>query len=162
MLRPLHFRHRIKALLRPSTNANLCYLRFDLTNCSWGKNCQNCISGATRSVEVAKLPQRNPLQYLFQWKGQKSTLSPSFITFSEREPFLRGFLCGLFGLFWSHRCISVSTRWRKQNFSKGSQFDHFPLKFVSLLFQICSLRPKRFPILPLDGGPQCLNHVILC
>ena len=162
VLRPLHFRHRIKALLRPSTNANLCYLRFDLTNWSWGKNCQNCISSATRSVEVAKLPQRNPLQYLFQWKGQKSTLSPSFITFSEREPFLRGFLFGLFGLFWSHRCISVSTRWRKQNFSKGSQFDHFPLKFVSLLFQISSLRPKRFPIPPLDSGLQCLNHVILC
>ena len=73
MLRPLHFRHRIKALLRSSTNANLCYLRFDLTNCSWEKICQNCISSATRSVEVAKLPQRNPLQYLFQWKGQKST-----------------------------------------------------------------------------------------
>ena len=36
VLKPLHFSHRIKALLRPSTNANLCYLKFDLTNCSWG------------------------------------------------------------------------------------------------------------------------------
>ena len=108
VLRPLHFRHRIKALLRPSTNANLCYLRFDLTNCSWEKNCQNCISSATRSVEVAKLPQRNPLQYLFQWKGQKSTLSPSFITFSEREPFLRGFLCWEIWGFWSQRCVGFS------------------------------------------------------
>ena len=37
VLRPLHFRHRIKALLRPSTNANLCYLKIDLTKCSWEK-----------------------------------------------------------------------------------------------------------------------------
>ena len=57
---------------------------------------------------MSKLPQRNLLQYLFQWKGWKSTLSPSFITFSEREPFLRGFLCWLFWLFWSQRCIGVS------------------------------------------------------
>ena len=82
VLRPLHFRHWIKALCRPSTKTNLCYLKFDLTNCSWEKNCLNCKS-AMRSVEVAKLPQRNPLRYLFQWKGQKSTLSPSFITFIE-------------------------------------------------------------------------------
>ena len=34
VLRPLHFRHRIKALLRHSTNPNLCYLKFDLINCS--------------------------------------------------------------------------------------------------------------------------------
>ena len=162
MLRPLHFRHQIKALLRPSTNANLCYLRFDLTNCSWGKNCQNCISSATRSVEVAKLPQRNPLQYLFQWKGQKSTLSPSFITFSEREPFLRGFLWWTFWTFWSQRCIWVSKRWGKRNFSKGSQFDHFPLLWRKPTLSICFLRPDCFHILPLDGGPQHMFHVILC
>ena len=35
VLRLLYFRHRIKPLLRPSTNANLCFLKFDLTNCSW-------------------------------------------------------------------------------------------------------------------------------
>ena len=110
VLRPLHFRNRIKALLRLSTNTNLCSLKFDLTNCSWEKNCQNCKSSSIRSVEVAKLPQRNPLRYLFQWKGQKSTLSPSFITFSEREPFLKGFLCWL---FWSQRCIGVSKTWRR-------------------------------------------------
>ena len=52
-----------------------------------------------RSVEVAKLLQRNPLRYLFQWKGQKSTLSPSFITFSAREPFWGGSCVGQFGLF---------------------------------------------------------------
>ena len=32
VLKPLHFSHRIQALLRLSTNANLCYLKFDLTN----------------------------------------------------------------------------------------------------------------------------------
>ena len=144
MLRPSHFRHRIKALLRPSTNANLCYLKFDLTNCSWEKNCQNCKIRATRSVEVSKWPQRNPLRYLFQFHGWKSALSPFFIKFSEREPVFRGFLCWWFWCFWSQRCIGVSRRWGKRNFLKGSQFDHFPLTFVSLLFQICLLRPNCF------------------
>ena len=32
VLRLLHFRHRIKALLMPSTNDYLYYLKFDLTN----------------------------------------------------------------------------------------------------------------------------------
>ena len=74
VLRPLHFRHRIKGLLRPSTNADLCYLKFG-----------NCLPKLQNwSVEVAKWPQRNPLRLLFQWRGWKSTLSPSFITFSER------------------------------------------------------------------------------
>ena len=125
----MHFRHRIKAIWRPSTNANLCYLKFDLTNCSWEKNCQNCKIRATRSVEVSKWPQHNPLRYLFQFKGWKSPLSPSFVTFSEREPFLRGFFCWYFWCFWSQRCIGVSKRWWKKKISTGSQFDHFPLKF---------------------------------
>ena len=125
----MHFRHRIKAIWRPSTNANLCYLKFDLTNCSWEKNCQNCKIRATRSVEVSKWPQHNPLRYLFQFKGWKSPLSPSFVTFSEREPFLRGFLCWYFWVFLYQRCIGVSKRWWKKKISTGSQFDHFPLKF---------------------------------
>ena len=54
VLRPLHFKHRIKGILRPSTNANLCYLKFNITNCSWEKNRQNCKISAIRSVEVAK------------------------------------------------------------------------------------------------------------
>ena len=139
VLRPLHFRHRIKALLRPSTNANLCYLKFDLTNWSWEKNCQNCISSATRSVEVAKLPQRNPLRYLFQWKGQKSTLSPSFITFSEREPFLRGFLCWLFWLFWSQRCIWVSSQCAKSFIRFRRLVAIWPAGQFWRLLKICSL-----------------------
>ena len=162
VLRRLHFKHRIKGLLRPSTNANLCYLKFDLTNCSWEKNCQNCKIRATRSVEVSKWPQHNPLRYLFQFKGWKSPLSPSFVTFSEREPFLRGFLCWCFWCFLSQRCIGVSKRWRKRNFLKASQFDHLPLTFVSLLFQICFLRADYSQISPLDGVPQQLILVKLC
>ena len=108
VLRPLHFKHRIKGLLRPSTNANLCFLKFELTNCSCEIFCQSCKIGAIRSVEVAKWPQRNPLRLLFQWRGWKSTLSPSFITFSEREPFLRGFLWWNSCNYWSQRCIGVS------------------------------------------------------
>ena len=111
---------------------------------------------------MAKWPQRNPLRLLFQWRGWKSTLSPSFITFSEREPFLRGFLCWNCWNFWSQRCIWVSKRWGKRNFSKGSQFDHFPLLWRKPTLSICFLRPNCFHISPLDGGPQHMFHVTLC
>ena len=57
---------------------------------------------------MAKWPQRNPLRLLFEWRGWKSTLSPSFITFSEREPFLRGFLWWTFWSQRSQRCIGIS------------------------------------------------------
>ena len=57
---------------------------------------------------MAKWPQRNPLRLLFQWRGWKSTLSASFITFSEREPFFRGFLWWNSCNYWSQRCIGVS------------------------------------------------------
>ena len=42
-----------------------------------------------------------------------------------------------------------------------NQFGHFPVNFVSLLFQIYFFRNKQFQILPLDGGPQHLIHVNL-
>ena len=144
VLRPLHFRHRIKALLRLSTNANLCSLKFDLTNCSWEIVCQNCKICAIRSVEVANLPQRNPLRYLFQWKGQKSTLSPSFITFSERGPFLRGFLCWIFWLFWSQRCIGVSKTCGRSFGSLRRKLAICEETLCGLLFQICFYQPRRF------------------
>ena len=108
VLKSLHFCHWIKAVLRPSTNANFCYLKLDLTNCSWEKKSINCKISAIRSVEVAKWPQHNPLRLLFQWRGWKGTLSPSFITFSEREPFLRGFLWWNSCNYWSQRCPGVS------------------------------------------------------
>ena len=108
MLGPLYFISWIEAKYRPSTHQELRYLNFYLTN--WvheNGNISKTIS-AMRSAKVAKWPQRHPLRYLFQWKGWKSTLSPSFITFSEREPFLRGFLWWLFWSQRSQRCIGVS------------------------------------------------------
>ena len=92
VLGPMHFISWIEAKYKPSTHQELCYLNFELTKWVQEKNCQNCLNDAIRSVEVAKWPQRNSLQLLCQWRGWKSTLSPSFITFSEREPFLRVFL----------------------------------------------------------------------
>ena len=103
-------------VLRLSTNTNLCYLKFVLTNCSWEKNCQ---SSATRSVEVTKLPQRKPLRYLFQWKGQKSTLSLSFIMFSEREPFLGGSCVVFFLAFLVPKVHWGVKKMRKKKFLKG-------------------------------------------
>ena len=144
VLRLLHFRHRIKALLRPSTNAHLCYLKFDLTNCSWEKNYQNCKLGARRSVEVAKWPQRIPLWLLFQFQGWKSTLSPSFITFSERGAFLRGFLCWIFWLFWSQRCIGVSKTCGRSFGSLRRKLAICEETLCGLLFQICLCRPRCF------------------
>ena len=111
---------------------------------------------------MAKWLQRNPLRYLFQWKGWKSTLSSSSITFSEREPLLRGLPWWNSCNYWSQRCIGVSKTCGRRNFLKGRSFGDFPRNFVSLLFQICFIRSKRFRILPLDGGPQHLIHVKLC
>ena len=108
MLGPLYFISWIEAKYRPSTHQELHYLNFDLTN--WAHengNISKTIS-AMRSAKVAKWPQHNPLRLLFQWRGWKSTLSPSFITFSEREPFLRGFLWWIFWSQRSQRCIGVS------------------------------------------------------
>ena len=102
VLRPLHFIWWMKANYKPSTHQELCYLNFDLTN--WvhkNDNISETIS-AIRSAQVAKWPQRHPLQYLWRWKGWKSTLSPSFVTFSEREPLFEGLLCWDFwGFLWT-------------------------------------------------------------
>ena len=108
VLEPLYIISWIEAKYQPSTHQELCSLNCDLTKWVQEKNCQNCIKSATRSVEVSNWPQRNPLRLLFQWRGWKSTLSPSFITFSEREPFLRGFLWWNSCNYWSQRCIGVS------------------------------------------------------
>ena len=62
------------------------YLNFDLAN--WVHE---------RSSEVAKWPQRNPQQYLVGWKGWKSTLSSSFITFLKENHFWVGSCVGFFG-----------------------------------------------------------------
>ena len=86
------------------------HCNFDLANSFYGNCCISKTISARRSAEVSKSSQRNPLRFPFAWKGWKSTLSSSFIAFSEREPFLRGFL---FWIFWSQRCIWVSSQCAK-------------------------------------------------
>ena len=161
VLGPMHFISWIDAKYKPGTHQELCYLNFELTKWVQEKNCQSCYEGAIWSVEVAKWPQHNPLRLLFQWRGWKSTLSPSFITFSEREPFLRGFLRWAIWAFWSQRCIGVSKTCGRSAGSLRRKLAIREETLCGLLFQICFFRPKHFQILPLDGGPQCLNHVIL-
>ena len=141
VLKPLHFSHRIKVLLRPSTNANLCYLKFDLTNCSWEKNYFSATIGARGSAEVSKWPEDCPLRHLFQPGGWKSTLSSSFIMFFERVTLFWLLSRGIFGTFGFQSCIWVSKMWGKRNFSKRSQFGHFSRNSVqptlsNLLFAV--------------------------
>ena len=69
VLKPLHLSHRIMALLRPSTIVNLCYLKFNLTNCFWEKNYFLATIGARESADGSKLPEDHPLRYLFQSGG---------------------------------------------------------------------------------------------
>ena len=131
MLGSLHFIWWIEAKYRPSTQQELRYLNFDLTN--WihkNGNISKTIS-AMRSAKVAKWPQRHPLRYLFQWKGWKSTLSSPFITFSEREPFLRGFLWWTFWSQRSQRCIGVSK-------VCGRSFRSLPRKLMICQETLCS------------------------
>ena len=103
MLGALHFIWWIKAKYRFSTHQELWLNKvgsrkwqlLEKNKCykvSWGGKTQS--STIILSVERLKA---------------KSTLSPYFVTFCEREPVLRGgFLCGNFGSFWSQRCIGVS------------------------------------------------------
>ena len=108
MLGPLYFISWIEAKYRPSTHQEFRYSNFDLTN--WvhkNGNISKTIT-AMRSAQVVKWPQCHSLRYLLQWRGWKGTLSPSFITFSEREPFLRGFPWWIFWIFWFQGCIGVS------------------------------------------------------
>ena len=110
------------------------HCNFDLANSLYGNCCISKTISARRSAEVSKSSQRNPLRFPFAWKGWKSTLSSSFIAFSEREPFLRGFLCGSLGSFWSQWCIWVSSQcafdWCNTCFwCKSSKFDCVPWNF---------------------------------
>ena len=107
VLKPLYICHRIMAPMRLSTNTNLPFLKFDLTNCFWGKNYFSATTHARGSVEVSKWPEDHPLRHLFQSGGWMSTLSSSFITFSEREPLFWFLLLWNFWRFLSQRCIGV-------------------------------------------------------
>ena len=95
------------APMRLSTNTNLPFLKFDLTNCFWEKNYFSATTYARGSVEVSKWPEDHPLRHLFQSGGWMSTLSSSFITFFERDPLFWLLLRGICGTFWSPGCIGV-------------------------------------------------------
>ena len=82
--------------------------------------------------------------------------------FSEREPFLSGFLCGLFGLFWSQRYIGVSKQCGRSFGSLRRKLAICEETLCSQLFQICFLCLKCFQILPLDGSVQHLSHATVC
>ena len=74
---------------------------------SWYKNSGKLLflKKHKRSVGVAKGQQSNPPIYLFyfSWEAEKENLiSPSVIVFSERGPFLMGFLAWPIWQFWSH------------------------------------------------------------
>ena len=69
----------------------------------------------TRNVQITV--HLDIYRVFFNWKGWKitkysvlSTFSSTFIIFSEKEAFLREFLCGI---FWSQRCIWVSRQCAK-------------------------------------------------
>ena len=117
VLKPLHFSHRIIALLRLSTKANRCYLKFHLTSWLWGENCFSATIGARGLAEVSKWLEDHPLRYLFQYEGRKSTLSTSFIAFSETEPLFLFLLHGICGTFLPNRWIGVSKTCGRKKFS---------------------------------------------
>ena len=107
---------------------------------------------------------RNAILYdiSFSFKGWKSTLSPSFITFSEREPVIRGFLWWNSCNYWSQRCIGVRKTCGRSFRSLAMLLTIWQRGQLKLLIQICFIRSKLFQILPLDGSPQHLIHVKLC
>ena len=115
------------------------HCNFDLANSLYGNCCISKTISARRSAEVSKSSQRNPLRFPFAWKGRKSTLSSSFIAFSEREPFLRGFLCGKCGKFLPQRCIWVSSQCAKSFIRFRRLVAIWPAGQFWRLLKICSL-----------------------
>ena len=105
-----HFIAWIEAKYEQSTDQEFRYLNFDLAN-SLHENC--CISTNYKYQKVSwglKIIVTPSFSMFFRVESLKEC---SFITFSEREAFLRGFLCWL---FWSQRCIWVS----RQKLSKAA------------------------------------------
>ena len=162
MLKHLHFSHRIKVLLRPSTNANLCYLKFDLTNCSWEKNYFSATIGARGSAELSKFTGRSSSTIsLSIWRMEEYSFNLFHLVFWKRALVLVVVALDFLDIFVPKVHWGLKKTWRKnQEFLK--KFDDFWRNFVRLLFQICLIRSKRFQILPLDGGPQHLIYLKLC
>ena len=82
-------------------------VNFDLANSFYGKCCSSKTISARRSADGYKSPQRDALRFIFCRRRRL------FVAFSEREPFLRGFLCGKCGKFLPQMCIWVSRKCAK-------------------------------------------------
>ena len=83
-------------------------MNFDLATFFYRKCCSSKTISARRSADGYKSPQRDALRFIFCRRRRRL-----FVAFSEREPFLRGFLCGKCGTFWSKSCIWVSRKCAK-------------------------------------------------
>ena len=64
--------------------------------------------GSHRRAGSSGLRKRTHFSTTINLCYKVSSLLLPFVTFSEREPFLRGFLCWDFWGFWSQRCIGVA------------------------------------------------------
>ena len=79
-----------------STQSLQCIVNvnFDLATFFYGKCCSSKTISARRSADGYKSPQRDALRFIFCRRRRRL-----FVAFSERKPFLRGFLCGRVGRF---------------------------------------------------------------
>ena len=78
------------------------YVNFDLANLFYGKCCSSKTISARRSADGYKSPQCDALRFIFCRRRRL------FVAFSEREPFLRGFLRGSSGSVLPKSCIWMS------------------------------------------------------
>ena len=91
-----------------STQSLQCIVNvsFDLATFFYGKCCSSKTLSARRSADSYKSPQRDALRFIF-CRRRRRRRRRLFVAFSEREPFLRGFLCGKCGKFLAQMCIWV-------------------------------------------------------
>ena len=79
--------------------------------------------------------------------------------FLKENHFLGGSCAGTFGTFGPKGAFGSQKHVEEEIFQREGNLAISLATFCSLLFQICLLQPKRFKILPLDGGPQQLVRV---
>ena len=153
MLGPLHFIWWIEANYKPSTHQELCYLNFDLTKWVQEKNCQ--IAQIMLWGQLRWQNDRNAILYdcSFSEEVERVLFHPLSSRFLKENYFWGGSCGGLFGLFGPEGALGCQKDDEKKMFQREANLTISRWNFVSLLFQICFLKHKRFLILPLDGGP---------
>ena len=82
-------------------------VNFDLATFFYGKCCSSKTISARRSADSYKSPQCDALRFIF-CRRRRRRRRRLFVAFSEREPFLRGFLRGSSGSVLPKSCIWVS------------------------------------------------------